>query len=541
MSNITFFIPAYNCSQTIKEAVESIILTNFHSGDELIIVNDGSSDQTGDILNGLKSKYPCITIINHNRNKGGGAARNSAVEASSNELLFCLDSDNVLEPASVQVLKSYLLNNNADVASFQNLNYFSKSISEITEVWKLSAGIFTTRDAFSEAFSPGAGGNYLFTKPSWVRAGGYPEFAGSLDTWGFGIRQLLTGSKFMVMEDTGYYHRLSENSYFLRDAWNRQRSISLRATQILIPFFDQILDEDIDYILSKKHRYSWLENLSKRPLRMTEIPKKNPAFEKNAIKPISSLTQKGHYIINKIKNFIKTDNRAIAAVDVALAGEYTILENIIEAAEEPVVIFDVGANKGDYTRQVLKIAEQLNKNVEVHLFEPQKYNIEILHRSFSHLNNIIINDFGLSNNDETLTIFSDSSGSELASIYEREFFKEQGFSLSKEAARMVPVEDYIKEKSLEKIHLMKIDVEGHELEVVKGIRELLDSRIIKSIQFEYGGTYVDAGTKLRDIYSILGLYYNIGKIKDGTVSYVLYHNDMEDFQYSNYLAVLKEI
>src|SRR3982751_5308900 len=108
MPGISFFIPAYNCAKTIAESVDSIMETNFADGDELIIVNDFSSDDISSILQELKKKYPAITIIDHKRNKGGAAARNTAVENAKNEFLFCLDSDNVLAPLSIEPLKKYL-------------------------------------------------------------------------------------------------------------------------------------------------------------------------------------------------------------------------------------------------------------------------------------------------------------------------------------------------------------------------------------------------------------------------------------------------
>ncbi|MFD2582236.1 glycosyltransferase family 2 protein [Pedobacter vanadiisoli] len=288
--NISFFIPAYNCEATVAESIDSIMLDNFEEGDELIIVNDCSTDGTEKILTKYFEKYPFIKLVCHTRNKGGGAARNTAIELAKNELLFCLDSDNVLEKGSIKSIKKYLLENQADVVSFQLLQYFSKSTAEIDYTWTLKPGLFAKTDALAVGLTPGASGNYLFTKKSWLIAGGYPEFSGALDTWGFGIKQLLTDAKVMVLEDSFYYHRLLPTSYFLRDAWNKRKSISLRATQILIPFFDQISDKDIDYMLSTKNRYNWFENIEKRPISITEEKKKDAVFAENTLQNTSKKT-----------------------------------------------------------------------------------------------------------------------------------------------------------------------------------------------------------------------------------------------------------
>ncbi|MBS1531835.1 MAG: glycosyltransferase family 2 protein [Bacteroidetes bacterium] len=295
-------MPAYNCASTIAEAVDSIMISNFLPGDELIITNDCSTDDTGDVLAGIKKKYQEIKVIDHNRNKGGGAARNTCIENSRNELLFCLDSDNVLEKKSIAPLKQYLLENQADVAAFQHLYYFSSGIDTTDNIWTLPHGTFTAQDCLSRTFSPGASGNYLFTKKSWLAAGGYPEFAGALDTWGFGLRQLMTGSKMIVLADAYYYHRLLKDSYYLRDAWARRKSVSLRALQLIIPFFDKIEDESINHIFSKKGRYSWMENLEKRPIKVCQNPKKTTVWKDHTVESFKQ-NNLPRRVLNKIRSF----------------------------------------------------------------------------------------------------------------------------------------------------------------------------------------------------------------------------------------------
>jgi glycosyltransferase involved in cell wall biosynthesis len=266
MLNITFFIPAYNCSETIAESVDSIMATNFIDGDELIIVNDCSNDNTAEVLEALKEKYPVITLLNHAWNKGGAAARNKAVENAKNVLLFCLDADNVLAASSITDLKKYLTDNGADAASFQHQHYFISDKSKPEYIWTLPEGQISLQSYLHGENTPGQHGNYLFTKQSWLKAKGYAEGAGALDTWTFGLRQAITGAKMMVLKDTFYYHRLDyENSYWMRDAEANLWSASIKATNALFPFFDIIDEKFINYMLGKG-RYSWFYNLKKKPL-----------------------------------------------------------------------------------------------------------------------------------------------------------------------------------------------------------------------------------------------------------------------------------
>lgn len=265
-NNISFIIPAYNCQDTITESVESIFNGNFCNGDELIVVDDDSTDNTAKVLNDLKAKYPVIKLLKHTRNKGGAVARNTAVENTENEILFCLDSDNVLVPGTIHKLKAYLLNSGADVAAFQELHYFKDDTSQVTQKWTFRQGLVTLADCLAGSVTPGASGNYMFTKESWIKAGGYPEFARTYDAWGFGFRQLATGAKMVVVPQSFYFHRHGHDSNWVREA--RKGNASLKVLQILLPFLDMFDRKDVDYMMSREGRYTWFENLKRHPIKL---------------------------------------------------------------------------------------------------------------------------------------------------------------------------------------------------------------------------------------------------------------------------------
>ena len=273
MDGISFFIPAYNCENTVEESIESILDSNFDSEkDELIIVNDCSTDGTLALLNQIKEKYKHIIVLSNTRNRGGAATRNIAIEKSTKDLVFCLDSDNVLEKGSITKLKAKLKKENADIAVFEELHFFKTTTKEITHKWNFDLVTWDAGYLLSHSKNPPASGNYLFTKASWIKAEGYPEFARALDTWGFGVRQLFTGSKMVICENSYYFHRHGHDSYWMREG--RLGKTSLTALQVLIPFFDFIHDDSINHIMGKKFRYNWLENIDKYPLQILKEKKK---------------------------------------------------------------------------------------------------------------------------------------------------------------------------------------------------------------------------------------------------------------------------
>ena len=95
--DVSSIVAAYNCEDTIGECVQSLLNQNLEGlTHEVVIVNDGSTDRTADILNGLVS--PDLHILHLSRNQGCSVARNAAVEASCGKYLALLDADDIALP-----------------------------------------------------------------------------------------------------------------------------------------------------------------------------------------------------------------------------------------------------------------------------------------------------------------------------------------------------------------------------------------------------------------------------------------------------------
>lgn len=100
-------MPTFNTAQYIREAVDSVVAQTWHNW-ELIIVNDGSTDETSHILEIYTDKR--ITVVKQT-NKGVSAARNAGLELAGGEFVTFLDSDDVLPPKSLEKRVLFLLNN----------------------------------------------------------------------------------------------------------------------------------------------------------------------------------------------------------------------------------------------------------------------------------------------------------------------------------------------------------------------------------------------------------------------------------------------
>ena len=104
-------IPTYNRNHTLKRAVKSV-LKQTHKDFELIIVDDGSNDETSDYLSELKVKFPTKKLIVISQdNKGVSAARNEGIKNSSGEWIAFLDSDDEWSKRKLEIQKKYIEKN----------------------------------------------------------------------------------------------------------------------------------------------------------------------------------------------------------------------------------------------------------------------------------------------------------------------------------------------------------------------------------------------------------------------------------------------
>jgi glycosyltransferase involved in cell wall biosynthesis len=116
--SISAFFPAYNDSGTIATMVVMADRTlRKLTGDyEIIVVNDGSADQTAQVLSELESVYPKLRVVHHPRNLGYGAALRTGFTTASKELIFYTDGDAQYDVRELEML-SPLMNEDIDVVN----------------------------------------------------------------------------------------------------------------------------------------------------------------------------------------------------------------------------------------------------------------------------------------------------------------------------------------------------------------------------------------------------------------------------------------
>lgn len=216
---LSYIIPCYNCESTIEETVESIYSQNLKCPFEIICTDDQSNDGTYQKLIQLSKHHPEIQIFQHSQNKGGGATRNTCVVHSKGDLIFCLDSDNILEPNTVQKLIDHMDQTKSDIVSVETMIYFEGNFHKKGFIqYKSNNQQYFFDNVLKDENTPPWSGNYLYTRRSFDHVGGYPENFGALDTFTFGFLQLLNQLKMTYALNTCYWHRTGHSSYYIRNS-----------------------------------------------------------------------------------------------------------------------------------------------------------------------------------------------------------------------------------------------------------------------------------------------------------------------------------
>jgi FkbM family methyltransferase len=199
------------------------------------------------------------------------------------------------------------------------------------------------------------------------------------------------------------------------------------------------------------------------------------------------------------------------------------------------VIFDVGANQGDFARAVSSAIP----NAHLHCFEPSKKTFELLAKNVSG-DSATLNNFGLGNQNASVALYSNGDGSGLASLSKRNL-DDMGIHMDqKEIVDIRTLDGYCRDHEITKIDLLKVDVEGHEMDVFNGAIDYLKSRRVSLVMFEFGGCNIDSRTFFRDF------YYFFRKLSVKSLARITpsgefspvsrYTEDLEYFRTTNYLV-----
>lgn len=166
MIDVSVIVPVYNVERYIEESLESIV-NQTHKNIEIILVDDGSKDHSGEICDAFAARDARVRVI-HKKNAGTGYARNSGMEAATGEYLYFCDPDDILDLNLIEENLRYAKENQADMVVFGYRTIYvdedNRELRRETDKLPAVSGLYTKKE-FQDNFRKCFSGQYtLWTK-----------------------------------------------------------------------------------------------------------------------------------------------------------------------------------------------------------------------------------------------------------------------------------------------------------------------------------------------------------------------------------------
>ena len=129
---VSVIMPAYNCRKYISEAIQSVENQTYENW-ELIIVDDNSTDGTGEIVEKYKKKDIRIKYYRSEINEGPAASRNKAIDTAKGEYIAFLDSDDIWMSEKLEIQIDFMKSNHHAIccSAYKKMDEYGKSLHKV--------------------------------------------------------------------------------------------------------------------------------------------------------------------------------------------------------------------------------------------------------------------------------------------------------------------------------------------------------------------------------------------------------------------------
>ena len=259
---ISIFIPAHNEEYTIGETIKSVCQSEYHKDGEpqyeLIVVNDGSTDRTGEILAELKKEYPQLKIVTRHpprSGKGKGFVLNDALTLSRGEIVGVFDADTQIKTDYLMTIVKYLSDDIDGVQS--RVKMFNKNENFLARMQHVEFTTFgnTLVAKDNMKFTGFLGGNGQFVKKQTILDSGKWDGFAVTEDLNLAIKIILQGGKIRYCGECAVYQEAVTNWR----AFFRQRTRwAIGNFETLFVYFPQIIKSDISLL----KKFNVIEHIS---------------------------------------------------------------------------------------------------------------------------------------------------------------------------------------------------------------------------------------------------------------------------------------
>jgi FkbM family methyltransferase len=203
-------------------------------------------------------------------------------------------------------------------------------------------------------------------------------------------------------------------------------------------------------------------------------------------------------------------------------------------------LIDVGANNGDYS---LLLAQKF-EDAHIYSFEPMNDIFEDAKQALSTLKNVKLFNYGLHSEKGKITLYNslDHHNDQISTSYKEglvDFYKVE--NVQEFTIEVNTLDNFCAENNIDIVDFLKIDVEGAEIDVLKGAQRLFKEDKITAIQFEFNDFNVSSRTFFKDFYDTLPGFNFYRISKKGLLFMGKYATVHEIFVYQNILALHNSI
>jgi len=215
---ISVVIPCYKQAQFLLESVTSVVAQTFQNW-EIIIVNDGSPDDTSAVATQLMQKYPGRISLLEKANGGLSSARNAGIRTAQGVYIFLLDADDRIQPTMLEKTKTVLDTQPKVGFAYTHIQHFG-ALNDVFPLPEFDRATLISKDNI-------VCGNCLVRKAAWQQAGGYNELMREgYEDWDFWISCVEHGWEGFRIPEPLFCYRKSATSMLSGANQKRERLIA---------------------------------------------------------------------------------------------------------------------------------------------------------------------------------------------------------------------------------------------------------------------------------------------------------------------------
>ena len=254
---ISVIVPVYNCALYLERGIQSLVSQTIFHDLEVIFVDDGSSDESAEIIRSYINKYSNMKLICQ-KNNGVSAARNRGVKEAKGNYVAFFDADDVAENTLYEKLLSLMIENNADLSCVNYLKCFSDGIERVQK--DIEQSIFAGEQIIRSFFLSNVIGNNIVDKLfdlSIAKKIEFPEGYAIGEDMFYLFKYLMNSKKVVVDNSQCLYRYCIRNDSAMKSNFSAKYFDTIDLSKKMM---DMVSSNDSFYLLAESN---WIHEICK--------------------------------------------------------------------------------------------------------------------------------------------------------------------------------------------------------------------------------------------------------------------------------------